>query len=135
MKDTPFENDLHCFVCGVKNERGMKLRVEKVGNEAYIKTSLDKTYQGYKDVVHGGILVTLMDEVMAYAASDSENAAVTARINCKFLKPVRVGKTILVTGRVKSKDKDWVTAVAEIRDAETNELLTQSEGIFKLLKK
>ena len=62
------EDDKHCFVCGEKNPNGLNLTFSFREGKVVTEFILHKTYQGYKDIVHGGIISTLLDESMVKAA-------------------------------------------------------------------
>jgi hypothetical protein len=62
-------SDNYCFVCGKENPKGFKIEVRYLQTEMSAETelSLPREYQGWADVIHGGILSTLLDEMMAHA--------------------------------------------------------------------
>jgi len=57
-------------------------------------------YQGWRDVIHGGILATLLDEACVHACRTIGPFPVTAEISVKFKKPVPPGAEIFVRGEV-----------------------------------
>ncbi|NPA07323.1 MAG: PaaI family thioesterase, partial [Chloroflexi bacterium] len=72
-------NSAHCFVCGLRNPYGLKMRFLQIAPDrvrAY--AVVPEVYQGYPGVVHGGILAAMMDEVTGRAASGTDPA--TARL-------------------------------------------------------
>ena len=50
--------------------------------------ALDRRFEGWDGVIHGGILCTILDEVMAWALVGEDNWGVTARMAVDFRKPV-----------------------------------------------
>ena len=54
----------HCFVCGDKNDIGLKLDFYEKDGKARAEFTPEKKFEGYKDILHGGILSSLLDEVM-----------------------------------------------------------------------
>ncbi|MDI6851393.1 MAG: PaaI family thioesterase [bacterium] len=127
------ERSDHCFVCGEKNPIGLKAKVEGTGPERFIKIKLDANYEGYDGIIHGGILVTLMDEVMAYSVSDGTNWGVTASIEVKFRKKVESGKYIIVYGKLLEKSGSWAKAEARITYEGESTILAEARGLFKLI--
>ena len=95
-----FRDDRHCFVCGELNDLG--LRLNPVGNEARgtIRWTPGREHQGYAGVVHGGLISTLMDEAMAYAAMSLHGSCATREITVKFRKPVNTGEEVLVEAEI-----------------------------------
>jgi len=98
-----FDDDRYCFVCGEKNPFG--LRLEPIGNEGkgVILWNPEKRHQGYTGVVHGGLISTLLDEAMAYAAMSVAGFCATADISVKFIKPVHTGETVRIESELIEK--------------------------------
>jgi uncharacterized protein (TIGR00369 family) len=97
----PVENDRHCFCCGADNEHGLHLAVaypEKGLAEAALL--IDARYAGWKGITHGGLLSTVLDELMAHACTSTGVKAVTAELTTRFLKAVPVGSRVRITGAV-----------------------------------
>ena len=106
-----------CFVCGEKNPIGLKARfsIDHEARTSYVRLTLRDDFQGWQDVVHGGILATLLDEACAYACLAQAENCVTAEINVRYRKPVRVADTVEVFGQLlESRHKIW-KAAAQIK--------------------
>jgi uncharacterized protein (TIGR00369 family) len=118
-----------CFACGTENESGLRLKFNysEDGRGAETRFVPDACYQGWKDLVHGGILMTLLDETMAKAAVRSGKNIVTAEMTTKFKHPARVGATLTCSARVEEIRKRVVYARASIRD-EDGSLLAEATG-------
>jgi uncharacterized protein (TIGR00369 family) len=89
-----------CFACGGKNPIGLRLEFSSQGDEYTTELKIEDNYQGWAGVVHGGILATALDEVMARLLADSGRQAITARLEVRFLKPVKVGEKISLRARI-----------------------------------
>ncbi len=90
-------DDGHCYVCGPHNHEGLKLAFDITDQS--IETSLvaEKRHQGYKNILHGGILAMVMDEVMVmlpYRLFGS--VVVNAEFTIKLLRPITVGQRLRV---------------------------------------
>jgi acyl-coenzyme A thioesterase PaaI-like protein len=96
------KDDGNCYVCGEKNRAGLMLRFLVDAPGRSIKTEFVPTriYQGFKDVVHGGVISTVLDEAMTKLAFSLGMDAVTGRLTVRFKKPLMVGERIVVTGRL-----------------------------------
>ncbi len=55
-------------------------------------------FQGGSGFVHGGIIATLLDEVMAKVSRFAKDHAVTAKLNVEYLRPVPVDMDLTVEG-------------------------------------
>lgn len=94
-------DDQHCFVCGKKNDAGLHLDFELVG-EAEVRTSFlpTKQFQGFRDIVHGGIITAILDEVMVNGVWLRGIRAVTGKLEVRLKHPARVGDRLYFTGRI-----------------------------------
>src|SRR6202158_4316262 len=90
----------YCFGCGGANVNGMKLAFEQDNGKRRIvgRFVLGERYQGGGGMAHGGIIATLLDEVMGKVCRFREVRAVTAELNVEYLKPVNVENEIVVEG-------------------------------------
>jgi len=95
--------DQGCFVCGPDNPSGLqaRLEVDTAAASASCRIELDSRFQGWRGVIHGGILSTLLDEVAIYACRARGEQFVTVDIHVRFRKPVPVGSNVDLTGMVK----------------------------------
>lgn len=69
-------------------------------DEVYTTCMFKKYMQGFSQVVHGGFLSMLLDEVMAKACLQKNIPAVTARFEVRFKKPVFVEEEMTFLGKV-----------------------------------
>ena len=82
MEDTGY-----CFACGKNNPIGLKLDFKIISNQFIAKTTVDKNYQSYGGVVHGGILTTMLDEAMGGYLFKTGEPAFTGKLEVRFRKP------------------------------------------------
>lgn len=92
--------DDYCFACGSKNPIGLKLKFQEKDGWTYFKTNLKKEFQGWSAIAHGGIVCTLLDEVMVWAAYIKGIGTVTAEITVRFKNPTPVPGLIEGRGRI-----------------------------------
>ena len=121
----------HCFGCGGANPRGMQLTFEQDDSARRIRGvfRLGSEYQGGPGFVHGGIIATLLDEVMAKVNRFAQEIAVTAELTVEYRKPVPVDEDLTVEGwEVERKGRDLVRE-GEIRDA-SGAVLAHGRGRF-----
>lgn len=127
-------NDDHfCFACGDKNPEGLQLKFTyPQPGTCRAEFVPEHKYQGWKGILHGGIISTLLDEALAHAVGGAEGGggaseAVTAELTVRFKKPVRIGSRIILTGRVEKDNGKMVEASSEITD-ETGMVLAGAKG-------
>jgi uncharacterized protein (TIGR00369 family) len=86
-------NDNKCFGCSQKNPLGLKLKFMESGEALHATWNPGEYYQGYPNILHGGIISALLDELGAWCISvKAGTAGVTTEMRIKFLAPVYVNK-------------------------------------------
>ena len=91
-----------CFACGKDNPIGLKLEMHIEGDKSTAYFTPKKQHESYGDRMHGGLVSTLLDEVMGHYVFRTEGRpAYTADIEIRFRSAVRIGETIKIEG--------WVT--------------------------
>ncbi|MEA1980311.1 MAG: PaaI family thioesterase [candidate division Zixibacteria bacterium] len=99
-----------CFVCGDKNDNGLQAKFYYDGKEASTEIEASDNFEGYQKIYHGGIISTVLDEVMVKAILAKEIYAVTVEMTVRFHKPVRTGDKLFFKGRiVKNKGRVYFT--------------------------
>ncbi|TVP85750.1 MAG: PaaI family thioesterase [Acholeplasmataceae bacterium] len=92
-----------CFVCGTHNDLGLKARFYELENAQLLGVfkGLD-AHQGYPAHMHGGIIVALLDEVIARAIQihEPDNWGITSDLSVRYVKPVPLDQTLMVVGKV-----------------------------------
>jgi uncharacterized protein (TIGR00369 family) len=92
--------DHHCFACGSSNPIGMRLHIELGEGTAATSWRVGEDFVGWSDMVHGGIVATLLDEVMAWACSSFDAWAVTAEMSIRYRSPASPGEELRAAARV-----------------------------------
>jgi acyl-coenzyme A thioesterase PaaI-like protein len=92
-------DDRMCYACGKKNAVGLKLAFERPETGRLLsEVTFKKEHQGYKDIVHGGLVATVLDEMMVNLAWLQGTPAMTAELTVRLKKPVPVGQKVLLEG-------------------------------------
>lgn len=118
MQELEYHN---CFVCGKDNPIGMKLEFDYGEGTASCIWETKVNYEGYPDIIHGGIVATILDEVMAKAILGGNREAVTAEMTVKYLKPAKVNQKYKVFGRIISQKKRIIECSSYICDLENED--------------
>jgi len=99
-----------CFACGARNPFGLKLVFEEQDDTYITHFTGQPQHQGYDGIMHGGIVSTLLDEIMARYLYAKGMNAVTARLEVRYLKPTPIGTPLLIKGRItKQKSRLYET--------------------------
>lgn len=93
-------DDRMCFVCGEKNLDGLQLKFTLDGEVLKTRFKTEKKYQGYTDIVHGGIVALILDEMMGNLLWRLGISAVTAEFSVRFKQPVYIGEELEFTSRI-----------------------------------
>jgi uncharacterized protein (TIGR00369 family) len=133
---TDFADDGHCFVCGPNNPIGLKLDFTFDGKTIKTDFTPQKIHQGYMNIVHGGIISTLLDEVMVKLAIAMDMPAVTAQMDVRLKKALSIGEKITVSAEIKSVARKILKAHAKAVTDEGTEIAEASGKLVrvKLLK-
>ncbi len=83
-----FEDRGTCFACGRDNPHGLQLPIRPAAEGVELEWSVPDRYTGWRNVVHGGIVATILDELMAWACSSRGTYTVTAELAVRFRHPL-----------------------------------------------
>jgi len=125
-------DDKYCFACGPLNPIGLHMKVSFGDNKAFSKLSLKQEFQGWSDLVHGGVMAAVLDEIMAHAVIHYVGQAVTTSLQVTFRAPLHVGEEFEAIGYVTEQTRRGAVAKAEIRTPRSNTLIATGESKFLL---
>ena len=93
----------------------MKLEFERTDEECSATFIPQREHQSYDGRMHGGLISTLLDEVMGnYLYITTGKPAYTAKIEVRFRQPVFIGEKIKAVARLKRKKGRLVEMTAQI---------------------
>ena len=125
--------DRDCFACGSDNPYGLGMRFYH--REGLLRSELEVPGYlcGWDSLVHGGILSTILDEVMSWTAIHLLSPYIlTMDMSVRYRRPVYVQTPLTAYGWIKERGKRRKAVVAaEIKDSE-NRGCTSSEGTYAL---
>lgn len=105
----------YCFACGKNNPIGLHLNFEFEGDKLMTTKILPHEYEGYKGIVHGGIVTTLLDEAMGnYIIKKYKENAVTGRIEIRYRHPTPIEKELTISAIQESQRRNIITMKAQI---------------------
>ena len=137
MADKELEDKLsdarYCFACGPMNPIGLHMEVSYLEQKAVSRLSLKREFQGWHDIVHGGVVATILDEIMAHAVMHYVGKGVTTSLQITYRDPVPVGQEVSAVGYVVERKSRAAVARGEIRRAGNGKLVATGESRFILL--
>ena len=116
------------FVSGVENPKGMKMVPVIKDRKIYAKYIFEKSFEGGPGLVHGGILSTVLDDMMGYATFTQNLFCVTANLNVNFRVPSPVDKEFELYAWVKEVDGNKVYAESVIQSEDA--IHVEANGLF-----
>jgi len=122
-------DDGRCFVCGPYNAEGLHVRFEPDGDGVRAHVTLPPRFQGWRGTAHGGVVMMLLDEAMAYACGAQGERGMTAAMQLRFHAPVPLGEPLTVTGSLKWKRRNVLALEAAVRNA-AGDVLASAGGSF-----
>jgi uncharacterized protein (TIGR00369 family) len=127
----PLPHTHSCFVCGESNPLGLNLRFHTDGRMVRVEFQPRPEHAGFKHTVHGGIISTVLDEIMVWAcAVQTKQFGFCAEMTVRFQHPLRPGVTAVATAELVSNRRNRLfEARAELRDP-ANTLLATATGKY-----
>jgi acyl-coenzyme A thioesterase PaaI-like protein len=111
----PAETQSTCFVCGPTHPIGLRLKFEADGDRAVsARWTPDRVWEGFRGIIHGGIVSTVLDEAMSKATSTSASQALTAEMRVRFRRPVAPGQELLIRGWIADRSKRRIRTEATV---------------------
>ena len=112
-----------CFACGPSNPRGLHLdfRKDELGKwcAAWIP---EAEFEGFRGIVHGGIVSTVLDESMAKAVTGAGVQAFTVELRVRFRRQVQPGTALQIHGWVVEHDRRMYKTEAALATQDGAEL-------------
>ena len=108
----------------------MQLEIHIEEGRSWTELRLEPRFEGWEGIAHGGILCTILDEVMAWSLVGADNWGVTARLSVDFKRPVPVGRTIRAEGWVTEMRRRLVTTAGSIVDVADGTLLASADALY-----
>ncbi|GBE36659.1 thioesterase superfamily protein [bacterium BMS3Bbin07] len=126
-----FTDNGACFVCGKTNPSGLRLDFSMSNGHASATYLPDKIHQGYRDILHGGLISTLIDEAAVKAASSLGIKAITVEICVRFKTPLMIGERCMVEASAEPVRGRLIEGVAVVKKMDGTIV---AEGHLKLFR-
>ena len=132
MNDKKIEAAPMCFACGAENPIGLRINFAMNDGRCSGQFTANENHVGYENTVHGGIIYSALDDVMANVLYLQDIKAHTARCEIRYRKPLEVGRTINLSGWIDNQKRRLVVLKGEARTADGDELIADCEASFML---
>ncbi len=120
----------NCFACGAVNAHGLHLDLHVDGERCWTDLAIPNRFQGWDEIAHGGIVATILDEVMAWSLVDHDSWGLTARMTIDFKRPVPLERPVHAEGWVKEVRRRLITTAGRIVDQATGDVLATADATY-----
>lgn len=102
LREIPNSRNHNCFGCSSVNPSGLQMKFFTDGQAVYSRVRVPEHLCGWSNIVHGGVLTTILDEIMSWSAIHIlKRIALTRSMSVEFVKPVQVGSELRAEARVR----------------------------------
>ena len=135
LKELPNTDTHNCFACSPTNAHGLQMKFYTDEESVFTWLSVPAHLCGWNNLVHGGVLSTILDEIMSWTAMYKlKYITVTRNITVEFLKPVHVGNRLRAQGQVRAVERQKNAEMEGAIYNEDGELCAKGSGTFALIK-
>jgi acyl-coenzyme A thioesterase PaaI-like protein len=121
-----------CFACGPDNPIGLQIRFAMTEGVCTGEFTAGDNHVGYENTVHGGIVFSALDDVMANVLYLQNIKAHTARCEIRYRQALEVGQTIALRGWIEKERRRLVQLRGEARLVSDDSLVADCEASFML---
>jgi acyl-coenzyme A thioesterase PaaI-like protein len=119
-----------CFACGTDNPIGLQIKFELADDRCTGQFTANENHVGFENTVHGGIIFSALDDVMANTLYLQNLKAHTARCEIRYRQALEVGQTINLVGWIESKRRRLIVLKGEARLEDGDTLVADCEASF-----
>ncbi len=119
-----------CFVCGSRNSGGLHAEFVIDSEQRILTGSFipQEVHQGYGGIMHGGLAACLLDEAMVKLLWEIGIPAVSASLEIRLKKPIRIGQKVVIKGWIESDRGRLIKTAARLETEEGN-ILAEGTGV------
>ena len=130
MSDVSIEAATMCFACGPDNPIGLRISFSLNDGLVTAKFTANENHVGYENTVHGGIVYSALDDVMANVLYLQNIKAHTAKCEIRYRQALEVGKQVLLKGWIENERRRLVVLKGEMRLASDDSVIADAEASF-----
>lgn len=125
-----YKSSNYCFACGRDNPFGLRLEISGDANEVHTTFTIKQRYEGFKDITHGGIVATILDEMIAWVCRKRNLDVLTAELIVRYKKKLPVGEMVQATGRIIQEHGRLIVGESLIKDSKGQIIATGQAKIL-----
>lgn len=123
--------DKTCFGCGAENENGLRLvlKFDDDTKTAYGEFVAKQRHEGPPNIIHAGIIASLLDETMITVNKHMEFMTLTGEITIRYLQSAFINENLYIRGWYVKKNKKIIENRAEIEN-EMGKIVARAKGKY-----
>ena len=135
LKTIPNWEDQTCFACGAKNPHGLQMKFSTDSLKVFSFMQVPAAMTGWDQTVHGGVLSTILDEIMGWAVIYLlKKIGVTKSMTVDFIKSVNSDDRLTIVGALQEKQSERSALMTgEIYNAD-DILCVKATGRFTIMQ-
>ncbi len=106
--------DTFCFACGKDNPYGLHMQFTEEGDDYVCRWTPQPHHQGWHRILHGGLVSTLLDEVMTWRLVSRGHWVVTAEMTVRLKAPTPLDQELTIRARMVSQRRNIYEVEGEI---------------------
>ncbi len=131
--NSKFFMDDSCFACGPQNPNGLKLNIQASSRGVETEIDLPTWVQGYHNIVHGGIIATILDELAVWAAFHQGYRSVTGHLSMRVKNSMKIGTAYKGDARVTNTKHRLIEAESRILDSSDNLIASAKVKLLRIV--
>jgi acyl-coenzyme A thioesterase PaaI-like protein len=119
-----------CFVCGPSNPIGLKLNFRIDGDVCRAEFTPAEAHMGYQGLTHGGIIFSLLDDVMANWLWLQGERCFTARADIRYRESLPIGTPVRIEGWMVKRKGRLVQLEGRVIRQDSGATIAEASGSF-----
>ena len=127
FSDSAYDHEW-CLLCGSRNPRSLNLRFAACGEGVRAEFTPGPDLQGYRGILHGGIVSALLDSAMTHCLFQRGIRAVTGDLHVRFLHSIPYYQPLEIRARIVSTRPPLYRLEAELLQG--GKIMAKAEAKF-----
>ncbi len=124
----------NCFGCSASNAAGLRMTFRAQGESLCSRLTVPDHLCGWNNMVHGGVISTILDEIMSWAAIYLlKKVILTKSMTVDFIKPVFIRDELTAQGKVLERKSPREAQMTATLSNKSGEICATAVGTFALL--
>ena len=124
-----------CFGCSPDNPLGLHMEFFEEGDEVRCYWTPSIHFQGWIDILHGGIQATLIDEIASWVVFRKlQTAGMTTRINVAYRKAVKTTEPQITLRAVLKSYEHRIAVIDVVLENADGQICTEAEVHYLTMK-